>query len=99
MRVEDATVGILISAIHAVADLPDRSETGQDITCGTGGIAPTFATPFMAKPRIGITIQDMQDGDYPYLDPSLITTAGFSLFIKNGAATVERVIDWVAVGY
>jgi predicted phage tail protein len=99
MRVEDATVGILISAIHAVADLPDRSESGQDVTCGTGGITPIFPTPFMAKPRIGITIQDMQDGDYPYLDPSLITTTGFSLSIKNGATTVERVIDWVAVGY
>jgi len=53
----------------------------------------------MGKPRIGITIQGWQDGDYPYLDPSLITTTGFSLVIKNGASPVERVVDWTAVGY
>jgi hypothetical protein len=99
MTAPDATLGILISAIHSYADMPDRSESGQDVTCGSGGITPSFTTPFMGKPRIGVTIQGWQNGDYPYLDPSLITTAGFSLVIKNSASPVERVVDWTAVGY
>ncbi|MBP7529301.1 MAG: hypothetical protein KA801_15350, partial [Syntrophorhabdaceae bacterium] len=83
--------------IHFMTDMPDRRQSWQDVICGVAGLAVTFTRPFMTKPKMGITIQGAQGGDYYYL--SSISTTGFEVAIKNGETNVERTIDWEAVGY
>ncbi len=53
---------ILISAIHSYADMPDRSESGQDVTCGSGGITPSFTNAVHGQTPVGVTIQGWQMG-------------------------------------
>jgi len=91
------TQNIIITKIHFATDMPERRESGQDVTCGIAGLTASFTTAFVAKPKIGITIQGAQDGDYYYL--SSIGTTGFTVAIRNGGSNVERTIDWEAVGY
>lgn len=99
VKVEDSNQGIFVSKVHFITDMPDRRESGQDIECGVSGINVTFAKPFMAKPKIGITIQEAQNGDYYSLPSSQITLTGFSVAVRNGLSNVERTIDWEAAGY
>jgi len=99
LTTRNETQNIIITKIHFMTDMPDRRESGQDVTCTTSGLTATFAIPFMAKPKIGITIQGAQAGDYYDLPSAHITTTGFTVATKNGDANVERTIDWEAAGY
>ncbi|MEN6617360.1 MAG: hypothetical protein ABFD12_12450, partial [Syntrophorhabdus sp.] len=99
LTTKNETQNIIINKIHFMTDMPDRRQSGQDVVCTTSGLTITFAIPFMAKPKIGITIQGAQAGDYYDLPSALITTTGFTVATKNGDTNVERTIDWEAVGY
>ena len=81
-----------------IVDMPDREESAADVTCPVGGLSITFSKAFMAVPRIGVTAQGLQTGDYYELTSK--TVNGFGIIFKNSAGTgVSRTMDWAARGY
>jgi len=95
---ENANYNIGISALSALIDMPDRSERGQSVVVPVGGKSIVFTTPFKGQPAIGLTINDMESGDYHTLSKQ--TRQGFDIVIKDSVgSSVERSIDWSALGY
>ena len=87
----------VVSAATVKAQMPIRTESGDDITSGTSSYAVTFTKAFNATPAIGISAV-MQSGDY-YAITSKSRT-GFTITFYDSADTiVSRVFDYVARGY
>jgi hypothetical protein len=89
---------VSISNAVFIVDMPDREESAGDVTCPAGGLSVAFATPFMAIPRIGITAQGLQTGDYYALTNKSVS--GFDIIFKNAEGSgVQRTLDYSARGY
>jgi hypothetical protein len=87
------------SVEHAllIVDHSERREFGDDVSTGTGGINIDFQYPFFDPPTVAVTINNGQSGDR--LVKSVSTTA-LTVEIFNAAGTsVDRSIDWQAIGY
>lgn len=100
MRVytNSATHSLDVSGFSISIDVPDRMETGVDVSSGAGSYSVTFAKPFFTVPAIGITAQGMQSGDY--IDLTAKSETGFSVGFKNsGGSYVSRTFDWIAKAY
>ena len=87
----------LVTDLSFKIDVPERTESEQDIMCYSTGIHKSFTKPYFYKPKFGITIQDAQEGDYYNLES--MDTVGFTLTIKNASVGVDRTIDWEVKGY
>ncbi len=85
-----------ISTVRFIVDMPDRSETAQDVTVPVEGLEVTFATPFMKRPTVWVDIQSGAEGDERELSAN---ATGFNVVVKNSGSPVERTIDWAAEGY
>lgn len=79
-------------------DMPDRIDTGTNITCPSGGLAVTFLTPFQIVPNVQITILNAQSGDRVTF-PVTPTTTGFTTQIINSGSGVQRQINWLGKGF
>ncbi|KJZ41566.1 host specificity protein J [Pseudomonas fluorescens] len=94
-----ATNWIDVSTLEVTIDMPDRVESGNDLVVPAGGLAITYAPPFIANPAVSLTAQGLSPGDY--LDVSAKTATGFTVFIRNssGVAQSGRSIDYISKGY
>lgn len=93
-----ATHNVVVTKLNVDVDMPDRRESGRDVISGAGPKAITFNKPFRVLPVLGITAQDMTQGDYFVITPKAET--GFTITFKNAAsAAVSRKFDWDAVAY
>jgi predicted phage tail protein len=97
--VSSVTDWIDVSTLQVVVDMPDRVESGNDISVPVGGLAITYSPPFKANPAVSLTAQGLSPGDY--LDVSSKTVTGFTVFIRNssGVAQSGRSIDYITKGY
>jgi predicted phage tail protein len=87
-----ATHNILLSELAVTVDMPDREEVGEDIVSGAGTFNVVYSLPFMVKPAVSITAQDMATGDYYTISNK--TVAGFDIVFRNAAgAAVSRTFD------
>ncbi len=87
-----------ISNASLIVDMPDREKASADVVCPAGGLSVSFDKPFMIVPRIGITAQGLQAGDYYALSNKSVN--GFDIIFKNsGGVGVQRTMDWAAKGY
>lgn len=88
-----------ITELSCVIDMPDRIQRGQDIAV-TGNKTITFSSGFYRLPTIGITAQNLSNGErYQIYDKS---KTGFKIKILNSTnseITATRTIDWTASGY
>ncbi|MEL7145693.1 MAG: hypothetical protein AAFO69_04940, partial [Bacteroidota bacterium] len=83
-----------ISSLSVTVDMPDRIESGDDITFGT----VSFNAPFRAVPSIAVTGQNMQVGDY--FEVTSKTASGFTVsFYASDGSPVTRTFDYIASGY
>lgn len=78
--------------------MPDRTERGNNVSVGPGGLSITFAKPFYAVPAIGVTINDSLQGDYYRLSSQARTGFTVNVYDSLGAGAARN-IDWMAVGY
>ncbi len=93
-----ATHNVVVTKLSVDVDMPDRRESGRDVISGAGAKVITFNKPFRVLPVLGITAQDMAQGDYFVIAPKAET--GFTITFKNAAsAAVSRKFDWDAVAY
>lgn len=88
-----------VSKLEVVIDMPDRTESGNDLPVPAAGLVVTYSPPFNASPAVSITAQSLSPGDY--YDVSAKTATGFTVFIRNsgGVAQSGRSIDYISKGY
>lgn len=84
-------------------DVPDRVETGQITSSGSGVTNVTYAKRFnggatgLSVPAVQLTIVNAVVGDDVILsNESLI---GFSVQVKNNGSVVSRKLNWLSQGY
>lgn len=93
-----ATHNVVVTGLSVSVDMPDRIDFGRGVISAAGPTALTFDKPFRVVPAVGITAQNMQQGDFFTVNPP--TIAGFTVNFFNSAGTpISRRFDWDAKGY
>ena len=89
---------IVLQQLGAFVKFQRRTETQRNLSSGAGSYAVTFPTAFYATPSVGITAQDMSQGDYFTI--SSASRTGFTVTFRNsGGSIVSRTFDYQAVGH
>jgi hypothetical protein len=87
-----------ITQLSVTVDMPDRTTSGDDISSGAGAKVVSFTKAFKVTPALGISAQNLQQGDY--YEISSKSANGFTITFKNSSGTaVDRTFDYVARGY
>ncbi|WP_181925777.1 phage tail protein [Cupriavidus taiwanensis] len=98
MESGSATHNIVVTGLAVNVDMPDRRESGRDIVSAAGATPIIFSKPFRALPVLGITAQNMAQGDYFVVSGK--TASGFSVtFFNSASVPVSRRFDWDAISY
>jgi len=87
-----------ISELSVEVDMPDRVESGSDITF-TGTTNVTFTNAFANVPAIGISLADMTDGDRYTITNKSRTGFTMNIFTGSSVSTNAVTLDYVAKGY
>jgi hypothetical protein len=87
-----------VRELSAEIDMPERTETQQDITI-TGSKVVTFPTAFKAAPALGLSLANLADGERYVISNK--TRTGFTIDVLNGGTTSTNpvTLDYVARGY
>ncbi|AOZ10355.1 hypothetical protein BKK80_32735 [Cupriavidus malaysiensis] len=89
---------VLVAGLTVTVDMPDRIAYGRGVVSAAGAQAVVFDPPFHIVPKVGITAQNMVQGDYFTI--SAPNERGFTVNFYNAAgAAISRRFDWDAVGY
>lgn len=95
---ESANHNVVVTGLSVGIDMPDRRESGRDVISGAGPLTITFSKDFRVLPNLGITAQNMAQGDYFVIGTK--TLSGFPITFFNSANNpVSRKFDWDAVAY
>lgn len=98
LSTDNATQSPQISTLSVEVDMPDRIDGADDILSSVSGSAITFSPAFKSMKKVGITAQDLQQGDYFTITSK--TTTGFTVtFYNSSSVAVQRTFDWDALGY
>ncbi|NSX15973.1 hypothetical protein HTY52_17965 [Cupriavidus taiwanensis] len=93
-----ATHNVVVTGLSVSVDMPDRREYARDVVSAAGAHAVTFAKPFRIVAAIGITAQNMNQGDYFTVTGKSPT--GFTVnFFTSAGTPVSRKFDWDAIAY
>lgn len=94
----DTTILTKVTAFDITVDMPDRIETGQNVSIASGGTSITYGTAFQVAPTVHITIISASTGDTVLLTSQ--STTGFTVQIKDSTNTgAARSVNWSAAGY
>lgn len=92
------THNVVVTGLAVTVDMPDRRELVHDAVSPAGPMTITFQRPFRAMPFIGVTAQNMVEGDYFQISGK--TLAGYTLqFFNKAGASISRRFDAEAVSY
>jgi hypothetical protein len=94
---DDQKARSLISNLSVTASLSKRTESGNDISSGTGGKTVTYDFGFKLNPAIGISAQSMNTGDF-YSITSKSTTQFTIEFFNSSGTSIDRTFDFIAQG-
>ena len=86
-----------VTGLKARLVLEKRTETGDDISSGTGTKTVTFTNGFFQIPNITVTGQDLASGDFFVISNKSKT--GFDIVFKNSSnSIINKVFDFQARG-
>lgn len=89
---------IAVTSLQVVVDMPDRVQSGEDLSCPAAGCRVDFASPYYGTPAVAITGQGMQTGDTCSVTSK--DRFGFNLIFKNSAGNgVSRTFDYLSRSY
>ena len=94
---DDQKARSLISSLSVTASLSKRTESGNDISSGTGGKTVTYDFGYKLNPAIGISAQSMNTGDF-YSITSKSTTQFTIEFFNSSGTSIDRTFDFIAQG-
>jgi len=87
----------LITQLSITASLQERTESGADISSGTGGKAVTYNSAFASSPSLNISGQNMLSGDRFSITNK--TASGFTIeFFNSSGTSIDRTFDFFAKG-
>lgn len=92
------SIQIDITEMTITVDMQDRFVTGEDITSSVSGTTISYDPPFKVEPRVFITAQDMETGDYWRITSKTNESAVVTFYDSSDAAVV-RTFDFIAAGY
>ena len=90
----------VVSEATIEIDAPDRVESGDDITSGTGGKVVSYPKPFSpsSNPAIAVSADDMATGDYYSITSK--SNTGFTIeFFNSGGTSKDIQFSYVAKGF
>ncbi|MNT56135.1 hypothetical protein D3C72_1934150 [compost metagenome] len=99
LATSDSTVIPTVSSFDWSVDVPDLIQRGEALTVPTAGLRVDYPKLFHARPNLQVTVLDAQDGDRLVVPESTSDPSGFDVTVLNGAAPVERQINWISQGY
>ena len=86
-----------VTGLKARLVLEKRTETGDDISSGTGTKTVTFTNGFFQIPNITVTGQDLASGDFFVISNK--SKLGFDIVFKNSSnSIINKVFDFQARG-
>lgn len=89
---------IVITDLQVTLDLAARTESAQGVALTSAGATITFAAPFFAPPAIGLTAENLNNGER--IIKNTATATSFFVKVVDAAGTgVAKTIDWIAAGY
>jgi hypothetical protein len=91
------TLTAAVTTAWMIVDHSERREFGNDRATGTGGLNINFTRPFFEPPTVSVTLNDGDVGDR--IVKSASTTALTVEVFNNAGVSVNRKIDWQAIGY
>lgn len=98
LTTEDGNQSPQVEGLSVEVDMPDRIDSDGDILSSVSGSAITLTPAFKSLKKVGITAQDLQQGDYFRITSK--STTGFTVtFYNSSSVAVARTFDWDAVGY
>ena len=92
----DATINCVVSDFSVMTDVPDRVDTGANVSVPSGGLTISYTAPFNSVASVQVTIIGGSAGDTAIVTK---TSTSFTVEIMNGGAGVARTIDWAAQGF
>lgn len=93
-----ANHNVVVTGLVVSVDMPDRRESGRDVISAAGVTTITFQKPFRVLPNLGITAQNMAQGDYFVIGTK--TLSGFPItFFNSASVPVSRKFDWDATSH
>jgi len=89
---------IVVEQAEASVDVPDRIESGDDIISGTSAKVITYTKPFIFNPAVGVSVQNMNTGDYYSITSKSVN--GFTISFYNASnVQISKTFDYIAKGY
>ena len=92
-----ADVAPLLTEMKVAVDVPDRVESKNGLSIGTGGESVAFGSDFNAAPSVVGSIVSALGGEDIVFEN--ITASGFDVSVTSGGVNVARIINFVAQGY
>lgn len=97
-RGSDDYTNVEISELSVTIDVPDRIESADNVSVGSGGLTVTFTNAFYDTPAVAITGTNLATGDFVVVTSK--SSTGFTVQFKNSAGTgIARTMDWIAKGF
>jgi hypothetical protein len=78
--------------------VPDRIESGDDVISGTSAKVITYTKPFIFNPAVGVSVQNMNTGDYYSITSKSVN--GFTISFYNASnVQINKTFDYIAKGF
>lgn len=92
-----ADVIAVMTQFTTTVDMPDRFESGNNVSIDAAGQTVSFSSAFQQPPNVQVTLINGQAGDLVVLSPP--TQTGFAVQVTNSGSGVTRNVNWLAQGY
>ena len=87
-----------VSGMSVDVDVPDKILEGSDISTSSGSKAITFSPPYLQQYAIGISSQNLQNGDRHTITSK--TLNGFTInYFNSSGSTIDRTFDYITKGF
>ena len=87
-----------VSGMSVDVDVPDRIEQGADQVTSSGSKTITFDPPYLQQYAIGISSQNLQNGDRHTITNK--TLSGFTInYFNSSGSAIDRSFDFISKGF
>ncbi len=87
-----------VSGMSVDVDVPDRIEQGADQVTSSGSKTITFTPPYLQQYAIGISSQNLQNGDRHTITNK--TLSGFTInYFNSSGSAIDRSFDFISKGF
>ena len=98
LRSNNSSANPKVSGMSVDVDVPDRIEQGADQVTSSGSKTITFDPPYLQQYAIGISSQNLQNGDRHTITSK--TLSGFTInYFNSSGSAIDRSFDFITKGF